>query len=52
MATYSPRVGIILADGRQARLQRRHIEKPPQAIPARAMMQVEGSGTACTEIDE
>jgi hypothetical protein len=37
MATCSPRVGITLAGARQARFRRRHIEKPPQAIPARAM---------------
>jgi len=38
MATCSPRVGITwLAGARQARLRRRHIEKAPQAIPARAM---------------
>jgi len=47
MVTCSPRVGIKPASQRQARF-RRHIEKPPQAIPARAMTQVEGSGTAAT----
>ena len=49
MVTCAPRVGITLACwASQARLRRRHIEKPPQAIPASAMAQVEGSGTiAC-----
>lgn len=37
MVTCSPRVGITLAGVRQARFRRRHIEKPPQAIPARAV---------------
>ena len=45
-ATCSPRVGITLAGACQARLRRRKSEYPPQARPARAMAQVDGSGTA------
>jgi hypothetical protein len=29
----------------QARLRRRHIENPPQASPAKAIKEVDGSGT-------
>ena len=33
----------------QARLRRRHIEKPPQARPAKAIKEVDGSGTVWME---
>jgi hypothetical protein len=45
MVTCSPRVGIRLASLRQARLRRRHICQPPQAIPASPITHVYGSGT-------
>ena len=43
--TCSPRVGVRLASLRQDRLRRHTIENPPQARAARAMAEVEGSGT-------
>ena len=45
MASCFPRVGITLADVRQACFRRRHIENPPQAIPANPITHVDGSGT-------
>jgi len=46
MATCSPRVGITLAESRQARLRRRYAPHPAQAIPASPITHVDGSGTA------
>jgi len=50
MATCSPRVEIGLVGVRQARFRRRHMEKPPKAMPARAIQEVAGSGTAAIVI--
>jgi hypothetical protein len=46
MATCSPRIGFTLAVWRHARVRRRHICQPPQAIPASPITHVDGSGTA------
>ncbi len=50
MTPCSARIGITLAGTRQPRSRRRRIEYPTQARPARAMAQVEGSGTGATVV--
>jgi len=45
MVTYSPRVEFRLAGSCQARLPRRHMPQPAQAIPASPTAHVDGSGT-------
>jgi SpoVK/Ycf46/Vps4 family AAA+-type ATPase len=42
---------VPVASTRQARVRRRRTTEPPQASPARAMAQVEGSGTAISVSD-